>query len=74
LFVWGAKQILKKSQVTNFKLVKQFLRPRQSGAHGMSHACHTLDTPLHLNEKAGKTRDKITGKKRLSQAECMIYS
>jgi len=55
-------------------LVKQFLRPRQSGAHGMSHACHTLDTPLHLNEKAGKTRDKITGKKRLSQAECMIYS
>jgi len=25
---------------------KQFLRPRQSGAHGTCHACHTLDTPL----------------------------
>ena len=25
---------------------KQFLRPRQSGAHSTSHACHTLDTPL----------------------------
>jgi len=23
-----------------------FLRPRQSGAHGTCHACHTLDTPL----------------------------
>jgi len=22
------------------------LRPRQSGAHGTCHACHTLDTPL----------------------------
>jgi len=26
---------------------KQFLRPHQSGAHGTSHACHTLDLPLH---------------------------
>jgi len=25
---------------------KQFLRPRQSGAHGTCHACHTLDKPL----------------------------
>jgi len=25
---------------------KPFLRPRQSGAHGTCHACHTLDTPL----------------------------
>jgi len=25
---------------------EQFLRPCQSGAHGTSHACHTLDTPL----------------------------
>jgi len=25
---------------------KQFLRPRQSGAYGTCHACHTLDTPL----------------------------
>jgi len=23
-----------------------FLRPRQSGAHGTCHACHTRDTPL----------------------------
>ena len=24
----------------------QFLHPRQSGAHGKYHVCHTLDTPL----------------------------
>jgi len=29
-----------------FYFAKQFLRPRQSGAHGMCHACHTPDTPL----------------------------
>jgi len=33
-----------KSQTLIF--AKQFLRPRQSGAHGTCHACHTLDTPL----------------------------
>jgi len=27
-------------------IVKQFLRPRQSGAHGTCHAYHTLNTPL----------------------------
>jgi len=30
---------------------KQFLRPRQSGAHGTCHACHTLDTPLEIHER-----------------------
>jgi len=33
-----------KSQTLIFAI--QFLRPRQSGAHGTCHACHTLDTPL----------------------------
>ena len=27
-------------------LPSSFCAPRQSGAHGMCHACHTLDTPL----------------------------
>jgi len=36
------------SQILIF--AKQFLRPRQTGAHDMSHVWHTLDTPL-------KTRD-----------------
>jgi len=26
----------------------KFLSPRQSGAHGTCHACHTLDTPLPM--------------------------
>jgi len=30
----------------DFKSAKQFLRPCQSGAHGMCHACYTVDTPL----------------------------
>jgi len=37
---------LKKLQVTNFNFCQALLRPRQTGAHGTSHACHTLDTPL----------------------------
>jgi len=27
-------------------LPSSFCAPRQSGAHGVCHACHTLDTPL----------------------------
>ena len=27
---------------------KQLVRPHQSGAHGTSHTCHTLDTPLPI--------------------------
>jgi len=36
------------SQILMF--AKQFMRPCQSrrGAHGMCHACHTLDTPLEI--------------------------
>jgi len=33
-----------KSQILIF--AKQFLRPRQSVAHGTSRACHGIDTPL----------------------------
>jgi len=29
-----------------FILPRSFCAPRQSGAHGMYHACHTLDMPL----------------------------
>jgi len=28
------------------------LRPDQSGTHGTSHACHTLDTPLIIEHNA----------------------
>jgi len=28
---------------------KQILRPRQSGAHGTFHACHTLETALSMS-------------------------
>jgi len=38
---WSFKKL---SMKLNFS--KQFLRPRQSGAHDTCHACHTLDTPL----------------------------
>jgi len=47
------------------------LCPRQNGAHGTSHACHTLDTPVlgipSLNEvedaRAETEHKKINNKK-----------
>jgi len=42
----GCKIELKETVNKDFYFSKQFLRPRRSGAHGMCHACHTLDTPL----------------------------
>jgi len=42
----GGKIEVKESENKDFNFAKQFLRPRQSGAHGTCHACHTLDTPL----------------------------
>jgi len=42
----GRKLEVKETVNKDFNFAKQFLRPRQSGAHGMCHACHTLDTPL----------------------------
>jgi len=32
-------------------IAKQYLRPRPSGAHGTSHACHTLDTSLGVSKR-----------------------
>ena len=43
---WGAKKRFKKLYIKISIFAKQFLRPRQSDAHGTCHACHTLDTPL----------------------------
>ena len=37
----------------------QFLRPRQSGAHGTCHACHTLDTPLEVSTKLSAWVDVV---------------
>jgi len=45
--VWGTKRRLKKVQVTNFDFCQAIWRPHQSGAHGTSHACHTLDSLRH---------------------------
>jgi len=42
----GRKIDVKETVSKDFNFAKQFLRPRQSGAHSMCHACHTLDTPL----------------------------
>jgi len=44
MVVWAQSRVLRncKSQILIF--AKQFLHP--SGAHDMSHACHTLSTPL----------------------------
>jgi len=42
----STKLEVKETVNKDFNFAKQFLRPRQSGAHGMCHACHTLDTPL----------------------------
>jgi len=42
----GRKIEVKETVNKDFNFAKQFLRPRQSGAHGICHACHTLDTPL----------------------------
>ena len=39
----GRKIEVKETANKDFNFAKQFLRPRESGAHGM---CHTLDTPL----------------------------
>ena len=42
----GRKIEVEETVNKDFNFAKQFLHPRQSGAHGMCHACHTLDTPL----------------------------
>ena len=42
----GRKIEVKEIANKDFNFVKQFLRPRQCGAHGMCHACHNLDTLL----------------------------
>jgi len=41
----GRKIEVKETVNKDFNFPKQFLHTRQSGAHGMCHACHTLDTP-----------------------------
>jgi len=41
----GCKLEVKETVNKDFNSAKQFLRPHHSGAHGMCHACHTLDTP-----------------------------
>jgi len=42
----GRKIEVQETVNKDFNFAKQFLRPHHSGAHGMCHACHTLDTPL----------------------------
>jgi len=42
----GRKIEVKETVNKDFNFAKLFLPPRQSGAHVMCHACHTLDTPL----------------------------
>jgi len=42
----GHKIEVKETVNKDFNFAEQFLRPHQSGAHGMCQACHTLDTPL----------------------------
>jgi len=42
----GAQNRGERTVNKDFNFAKQFFRPRQSGARGMCHACHTLDTPL----------------------------
>jgi len=46
MVAWGAKQKLKKQKSLILICAKQFLHPLPNAAHGTSHACHTLDTPL----------------------------
>jgi len=43
---WDAKYRLKKLQTNILILPNSFCAPPQSGAHGMCHACYTLDTSL----------------------------
>ena len=41
----GRKREVKETVNKDFNYTSSFA-PHQSGAHGMGHACHTLDTPL----------------------------
>jgi len=43
----GRKIEVQQTANKDFNFCQAISRPRQSGAHGTSHACHTLDTPLH---------------------------
>jgi len=48
-----------------------FCAPRQSGAHGTSHACHTLDTPLFITVKASN-RAKVSANSGRVEKVCAL--
>ena len=76
----GRKIEVKETVNKDFNFAKQFFRPRQSGAHGMCHACHTLDTPLRstlpnlslLMEFLGNFFSKFIFEKLLSREALVI--
>jgi len=47
-----------------FNLFQSFLRLRQSGAHGTSRACHTLDTPLGSSNE--NKYERLTDKQKIN--------
>jgi len=49
----GPKIEVQETVNKDFYCAKQFLRPPESCAHGTSHACHTLDTPLGVKGLQG---------------------
>jgi len=62
---------LKKLQVTNLNLDQAIFAPGHSGAHGTSHACHTLDAPLFTTAKASE-RAKVSTHGSRAKKVCVL--
>jgi len=71
MVVWGAKQEFKKLQVANPNLGQAMFALPSSGAHGTSHACHTLDTPLFTTAKASD-RAKVSSNSSRAKKVCPL--